>query len=426
MTGETEGRERSERTFLHVDMDAFFVSVEERDNPALRGRPAAVGGGPGKRGVVTSPNYRAREFGVKAGMPLGQALRLCPRLITLPVRAGKYLFVSAGIMSALEEFSPEVRVLSVDEASLDVTGLGGRFGGYEGLGRAVKTMIRGRFGLPCTVGIGVNPLVAKVAAGLAKPDGLMVVESGSERALLAPLPVDKLPGIGPSTATALHRLGITRLGQLANAPERLLKSAFGVMGPVLAEMARGEWSGRMRQDEERGFGAKSIGHQRTFAENLSDPEALRTELVGLAEAVARRARADGYAGRTLTLTIRYADFQTHSHQTVLPEATADEEILIAYAWRLLAEALKSGRAVRLLGLSLGRVSAGLWPVRQGDLFGAGAKRERLYGAMDRLRDRYGERVIGRAMGGRWKPRRGAGIVPFGGSRPGFARVEGGG
>jgi len=405
------------RQFLHVDMDAFFVSVEERDNPSLAGRPAAVGGGPGDRGVVTSANYIARKFGVKAGMPAGRARRLCPEIILLPVRGSKYIYVSAQIMSALELFSPDVRPLSVDEASLEITGTARLFGGAEAVGGAVKSEIRRRFGLPSTVGIAPNRLVAKVAAGLAKPDGLMVVSHGDAARVLAPLPVTEMTGIGPATAAVLDRLGIRTLGRLAEAPESLLKSQFGVFGPTLKAMARGEYTGRMRQDEERGPVEKSIGHQRTFARNIADYGELRARLVGLAEMVARRARRASVRGRVLTLTIRYDDFETISHQSVLPEPSRDEEALIMVAWRLMDEALTPSRPVRLLGLSLGRLEE-----EEGGqewLFGARRWRrnELLYGALDRLRDRYGEHVVGRAMGGRWKTRWEDPIPPGGRSSP---------
>lgn len=395
-----------ERTFLHIDMDAFFASVEIRDNPELEGKPVAVGGSHANRGVVTAANYIARKYGLKAGMTSVEARRRCPHAVFLPVRGPKYTYVSARIMAALECFSPDVRPLSIDEASLEITGCLKLYTSAEIIGKAVKEMIRSRFGLPCTVGIGPNRLVAKMAANLGKPDGLKLIRPGEAAEIFAPLPVDKMIGIGKSTSQALYSLGIHTLGQLASAPEALLKSCFGVYGPVMAKLARGEWSGRMRQDDERGHVDKSMGHQRTFSEPLSEPEALKSKLVALAEMVARRVRRAGMLGRVLTLTIRYTDFTTISHQSRLPESTDDEDDLIGHGWRLLDEAYEPERDVRLLGLSLSSLKRRNEGDLQLDLFDSieRRKRDELYRAMDSLRDRFGERVIARAMGRRWEPR----------------------
>ncbi len=275
---------------LHVDMDAFFASVEERDNPFLKGKPVAVGGSSGKRGVVTAANYIARKYGLRAGMPSGQARKLCPHAVFLPVNGRKYVYVSAQIMSELERFSPFIRPLSVDEASLDITDSERLFGGAEKLGRQLKDSIVTRFGLPCTIGVGPNRLVAKMAVNLCKPDGLLVLNAENVAESFAPLPVDEMIGIGKSTKSTLALMGITTLGQLAAASDHYLKLRFGILGPTLKKMARGEWSGRMKQDDDRGPEEKSIGHQRTFGENISDVEALRAKLVGLAEMVGRRVR----------------------------------------------------------------------------------------------------------------------------------------
>ncbi|HHE47227.1 MAG TPA: DNA polymerase IV, partial [Bacteroidetes bacterium] len=405
-TADHAGSVEIDRTFLHVDMDAFFASVEIRDNPALEGRPVAVGGSRPNRGVITAANYIARRYGLRAGMTSLEARRRCPHAVFLPVEGAKYTYVSAQIMAALERFSPEVRPLSIDEASLEITGCLKLYGSPEKLGRSLKDMIRSRFRLPCTVGIGPNRLVAKMGANLGKPDGLKVIGAGEAAEIFAPLPVDRMIGIGGSTARALYSLGINTLGQLGAAPEKLLKSCFGVYGPVMAKLARGEWSGGMRRDEERSPVEKSMGHQRTFGEPLSEPGALRGKLVALAEMVARRVRRAGMQGRVLTLTVRYTDFRTVSHQTRLPEPTDDEEDIILHGWMLFDEVYDIGSNVRLLGLSLGslRPRAGACP--QIDLFDSHVrlKRRLLYRALDDLRDRFGERVIARAMGMRWEPR----------------------
>lgn len=403
---------------LHVDMDAFFASVEERDNPHLKGRPVAVGGSTGKRGVVTAANYCARKYGLKAGMPSGQARKLCPHAVFLPVNGRKYVFVSAQIMAELESFSPKVRPLSVDEASLDISDSEQLFGGPEELGRQLKNRIVSRFGLPCTVGIGPNRLAAKMAVNMCKPDGLLVLKTANIANALAPLPVGEMVGIGKSTRAVLEQMGIFTLGQLAAASDYALKIRFGIHGPTLKKMARGEWAGRMKKDDERGPEEKSIGHQRTFAENITDIECLRAKLVGLSEMVGRRVRKGGYSGRVLTLTVRYSDFHTITHQTRLPEPTDDEETLIVYSWRLLSEVLKKEVPIRLLGLSLGEVAPKNETNRQLDLFNARRvhRMEKLHCALDQLRDRFGEKVVTRAMGGRYQSRSNRGsfedIVPL--------------
>ncbi|NQU04918.1 MAG: DNA polymerase IV [Calditrichaeota bacterium] len=386
-------------------MDAFFASVEIRDNPFLEGRPVAVGGSSGNRGVITAANYEARKFGLGAGMTAVEARRRCPNVVLMPTRGQKYTYVSALIMAALEKFSPDVKPLSVDEASLEITGCLKLYKSAMELGKDVKKTIWDRFHLPCTVGIGPNRLVAKMGANLGKPDGLMIIKADEAADVFAPLSVRKMTGIGRATEAALDRIGIRTLGQLAAAPEALMKGRFGILGPVMSRLARGEWSGRMKKDEERHVGEKSMGHSRTYGEPLSSPEQMKAKLVALSEMVARRVRRAKMVGRVLTLTIRYTDFRTISHQVRLPWVTDDEEHLIRYAWRLLTEALEAGKQVRLLGISLGVLTDKEKDDRQLDLFTAKIKqrRECMYTAMDNLRDRMGERVIARAMGRRWEP-----------------------
>ena len=406
------------RTYLHVDMDAFFAEVETRDNPGLRGKPVAVGGGPGKRGVVTSANYIARRFGLKAGMTSFEAQKRCPEVIFLPVNGSKYTYVSAQIMTALERFSPQVRPLSVDEASLDITDCERHFGSAQNLGRELKELISLKFRLPCTVGIGHNRLVAKMAANLGKPDGLLELNKDNAAATFAPLPVQKMVGIGDATRIALEQLGIVTLGDLAKCPDSHLKVRFGILGHNLKKMARGEWAGRMRMDDEREPEEKSIGHQRTFGENISDVSQLKARLVGLTEMVARRVRRAGVVGQVLTLQLRYTNFDTPHHQLKMPVPTDDEETLIEYAWRLLGELWVPGSEVRLLGLSLGNLSPKSEWTGQLDLFASkhNRRRDNLYEAIDALRDRFGEKTVARLMGGRFqeKKRRGSSeeIIPF--------------
>ncbi len=407
------------RTFLHVDMDAFFASVEIRDNPALKGKPVVVGGSSGKGGVVTTASYEARRYGLHAGMSAMEARTLCPSAIFLPVNGAKYVYISTQIMSALQQFSPSVRTLSVDEASLEITGCQRLFGSFESLGRRLKECISSRFRLPCTVGLGPNRLAAKMAANLGKPDGLLILTENTAAEAFAPLPVTKMVGIGDSTAVALQRLGIRTLGELSDFPEDLLRIHLGLVGPNLKRMAKGEWAGRMRLDDEVGPAEHSMGHQRTYSESISDIQILKSRLIALAEMVARRLRRAEVVGKVLTLTLRYTDFRTLNHQARLLEPTDEEELLIDCGWRLLEELWVPGAAVRLLGLSMSGLKPKAEILPQLDVFTSRSRcrSEKLYQAMDALRDRFGERVIARAGGERYKEKpRGSGrgeIVPFG-------------
>jgi len=404
---QTPNSKLSQKLFLHVDMDAFFVSVEVRDNPSLLGKPVAVGGASGNKGIITAASYEARKFGLKAGMPAVQARRLCPDCIFLSLDPHKYTYASAQIMDLLESFSPDVRILSVDEASLEISGCLKLWGSPEEVGRKVKRAIREKVGLPSTAGVAVNRLVAKVAADSAKPDGLRVIEPGSEAAFLAPMPVEKMCGIGPATGQALNRLGFHTLGELAGASDEMMRLRFGVLGPMLAKMARGEYTGRMQQDDERGTLEKSMGHERTFSEAVANLPDLRAWVVALGEMVARRVRQGEMLGRVLTLKLRYTDFETISHQSVLPVQTDDEELIIEYGWKLLQEAWREGCPVRLLGLSLGELKERRTQPEQVDIFLGREliRREALYRAVDRVKDRFGEKALLRAMGQKWRVRR---------------------
>jgi len=387
-------------------MDAFFVSVEVRDNPALKGKPCAVGGSSGNKGIITAASYEARKFGLRAGMSSLEAHRLCPSCIFLPTDAHKYTYASAQIMDLLESFSPDVKVMSVDEASLEISGCLRLFGSPEDVGRQVRAAIRQRVNLPSTVGIASNRLVAKVAADASKPEGLRYILPGTEAAFLAPMPVEKMCGIGPATGKVLNRLGFKTLGELAQASDEIMRLRFGILGPALAQMARGEYAGRMVHDDERGSLEKSMGHERTFHEPVANEDDLRAWIVALGEMVARRARQAEMVGRVLTLKLRYTDFETLSHQSVLPVTTADEELIISHGWRLLGEAWQKGRPVRLIGLSLGELKEQKSLPGQLDIFLGREliKREALYRAVDELKDKFGEKAVLRAMGQKWRVR----------------------
>jgi DNA polymerase-4 len=389
----------SPRTIIHVDMDAFYASVEQRDRPELRGRAVIVGADPRGRGVVSAASYEARRYGVHSAMPIGRAARLCREGVFLPVDMDKYARVSRQIMALLAEFTPMLEPLSIDEAFLDVTGTRTLFGEGVEQARRIKSRIRDVVGLTASVGVAPNKFIAKVASDLQKPDGLVVVAPGNEAEFLAPLPVSRLWGVGRVAASDLESMGIRTIGQLAAVPPGSLESRFGRGATALGELARG-----MDERPIEPFAPpKSMGAEETFERDHRDVERLRQTLRAQAERVARELRAEGLAGRTVTLKLRFADFSTitRSH-TVDP--TQDGLDIYREASLLLARvALR--QPVRLIGLSVSALS----PAGEGQLPLLGpdpARRERLARALDRLIERFGEESIlpASVLGRRRRPR----------------------
>jgi DNA polymerase-4 len=389
----------SPRTIIHVDMDAFYASVEQRDRPELRGRAVIVGADPRGRGVVSAASYEARRYGVHSAMPIGRAARLCREGVFLPVDMDKYARVSRQIMALLAEFTPMLEPLSIDEAFLDVTGTRTLFGEGVEQARRIKSRIRDVVGLTASVGVAPNKFIAKVASDLQKPDGLVVVAPGNEAEFLAPLPVSRLWGVGRVAASDLESMGIRTIGQLAAVPPGSLESRFGRGATALGELARG-----MDERPVEPFAPpKSMGAEETFERDHRDVERLRQTLRAQAERVARELRAEGLAGRTVTLKLRFADFSTitRSH-TVDP--TQDGLDIYREASLLLARvALR--QPVRLIGLSVSALS----PAGEGQLPLLGpdpARRERLARALDRLIERFGEESIlpASVLGRRRRPR----------------------
>ncbi len=374
------------RTIIHVDMDAFYASVEQRDRPELRGRPVIVGADPRGRGVVAASSYEARRFGVHSAMPIGRAARLCPDGVFLPVDMEKYAGVSRQIMAVLAGFTPLLEPLSIDEAFLDVTQTRALFGDGEEQARRIKSRIRTAVGLAASVGVASNKFIAKVASDLEKPDGLVVVAPGGEADFLAPLPVSRLWGAGRVTTADLESMGIRTIGQLAAIPPSHLQSRFGRGGAVLSALAHGV--------DERAVEPfappKSMGAEETFERDHRDGERLRATLRAQAERVARELRAQGYAGRTVTLKLRFADFSTitRSHTG---DPTQDGLTVYREASALLDRVVLR-QPVRLIGLSV----AGLGPAGEGQLALLGpdaVRRERLARALDRLVERFGEASV---------------------------------
>src|SRR5690349_22234217 len=369
---------------LHVDMDAFFVSVELLERPELRGKPVVVGGGPDQRGVVTSASYEARKFGVHSAMPLRTAAKLCPQAVFLDGHHARYGEWSDRVASILGRFSPVVEMVSIDEAYLDLAGTERLYGPPLAAADKLLRTITRETALPCSGGLASTRLTAKVASDQAKPRGLVWVPPGSEARFLAPLPVRKIPGIGEVTERALRALGIETVEQLAAVPQENLEKIFGQWGDALYRKARGGDSYEFVIDAE----PKSISHNLTFGEDTDNVNQLATILSHLSQKACKRLREAGLAARTLTLTIRYAGFETYTRSKTLAEPAQLDTDIFAVFLNLFRRHRDPKRKVRLLGVGLSALSHG---AQQLDLLESGRreKLEKLTKAADSLRDKFG-------------------------------------
>jgi DNA polymerase-4 len=388
-------------------MDAFYASVEQRDRPELRGKPVIVGADPSGRGVVSAASYEARRFGVHSAMPIGRAARLCPHGAFLPVAMDKYAAVSRQVMAILSDFTPLLEPVSIDEAFLDVTGTEGLHGDGAAVARTIKARITRELALTASVGVAANKFVAKVASDLRKPDGLVVVAPGAEPDFLAPLPVSRLWGVGRVTAEGLEAMGVSTIGQLAAMPAAYLEARFGPGGRSLQELALG----RDDRAVEPFSPPKSMGAEETFGRDHRDVERLAATLREQAERVARELREEGYAGRCVTLKLRFADFSTLTRRHT--DDPTQDGLLIYRRARALLDRIPLHQAVRLIGLSV----SGLGPASSGQLSLLGPdteRRERLARAMDRVTARFGEESLRPAslLPPRARRRRGSGEGPL--------------
>ncbi len=376
-------------TILHVDLDAFFAAVEQRDRPELRGRPVIIGGGgPDDRGVVSTASYEARVFGVRSAMPLRTAGRLCPDGVFLPVDGAKYVRESGRVMAIFRRFTPRVEQVSIDEAFLDVSGSEALFGPPDEIARRIKAAIHDETSLTASVGVATSKLVAKVGSDLRKPDGLVVVPAGEEAAFLAPLPIRRLWGVGPATATALAEFGVVTIGDLAALPPDVLTRRFGRHGADLVERAKGIDHDPVHEPD----AAKSIGHEHTFDEDTSDREAIERTLLGLADGVAWRPRGAGRLAGTIVVKVRDSGFHTVTRQKPLAEPTDLTEPIFRAALELARPEVR-GKRIRLLGVSATHLDE---PDQLALFAGDVARRHRATEAADAVKRRFGERSIVRA------------------------------
>jgi DNA polymerase-4 len=384
------------RTILHVDLDAFYAAVEQRDDPALRGKPVLVGGS-ARRGVVAACSYEARKFGIHSAMPMAEALRRCPKAIVVRHRMERYAEASRAFFAILGDYSPEVEGLSLDEAFLDVTASERLLGDGKTIALAIKRRVRAELSLVASVGVAPGKLAAKIASDIDKPDGLRVVPPDQLLGFLHPLPVTRLWGVGDTTREVLATMGLSTIGDVARYPEAALVGRLGATtGHHLAALARGEDHRPVVAERD----PVTIGHQETFDDDVADKGELAVLLLDQSDRVAARLRAADLRARAVVLTVKYDDFRQITRRTTLDAATSDGGVLARTAIELLAkvaiEPRKGGR-VRLCGIAATQLEPRDAPRQLGFDEAARAKGERLGDAIDKLAAKYGKGAIRRAV-----------------------------
>ncbi len=380
--------------YFHVDLDAFFASVEQLDNPDYRGKPVIVGGDPGKRGVVSTCSYEARAFGVHSAMPMAKAVQLCPQAIFVSGRMYRYHEKSREVMGIFSEFSPEVRQLSVDEAFLDLSGTERLFGPPAETAARLKETVRERTGLTVSVGAATNRYIAKIASGLSKPDGLVVVEPGDEAAFMASLRLKDVWGVGEKTRARLEAAGLPTVALLKACPERTLATIVGNAGAAwIHTVLSGGDPGIFAEEA----ATRSVSSERTFADDIADPFSLETALMELCAEVMYRLMDHGYSSKTIHVKIRYSDFRTVSVQETGDRSVADSGDLFARARALFARKWERGEPVRLLGVAAYNVSEDREP-EQMSLFDEGdrTRQRAVEEALHRLARKRGKRLVTKA------------------------------
>jgi len=386
------------RTIFHVDMDAFFVSVEELYDPSLKGKAVVVGGQRDERGVVSAASYEARKFGVHSAMPLRTAAKMCPQAIFVNGHPERYRECSEKVYKVLGAFTPQVEMASIDEAYLDMTGTERLHGPPLKAAHALHERMKADTRLNCSVGIGTSRLIAKVSSAKAKPNGVLWVLPGQEAKFLAPLAVGDIPGVGKVMEQKLHAMAIERVGDLAKLDDRDLEERFGKWGLALAGKSRGEDAGGWFDTAVgENVDPKSISHEHTFNEDTGDAERLQSTLMRLSEMVGRRLREGGYFARTIQLKLRYKDFTTITRAHSLEQPTQMDNQIFEQVRRLFFANWKAGVEVRLLGVQASNFEAGpgqldlLEPTRD-------QRWQKALAAVDHVRDKFGESAIGLARG----------------------------
>ncbi|MGE5648090.1 MAG: DNA polymerase IV [Acidobacteriota bacterium] len=407
------------KTIFHVDMDAFFVSVEELYDPSLKGKPVVVGGRPNERGVVSAASYAVRKFGVHSAMPLRTAYQKCPQAIFVDGHPERYRDYSEKVFRILSAFSPQVEMASIDEAYLDMTGTARLYGPPLKAAHLLHDRVKRETALNCSIGIAAARMVAKVASDQAKPNGVLWVVPGSEAGFLAPLDVRRIPGVGKVTEQRLHSFGIRKVGDLAKLDERFLEEKFGKWGLALAGKSKGLDAGGWFDSDIAAFeDPKSISHEHTFDVDTAEPGKLESTLAQLSVMVGRRLREHGLYARTVQLKLRYKDFTTITRAQTLDHATQLDIELLDIARLLFRRNWKPGAPVRLLGVHAGSLERSEGQMTLMDSDRTGRWRKALEAA-DRMRDKFGESAIslGSAVKHSWRERTHENPAGLPGKRP---------
>ena len=389
--------EHKQLSIIHLDLDAFFASVEQRDNPAYRGKPLIVGGisggkGNSNRGVVCAASYEARKYGVHAGMPIWEARQKCPQGIFVPSQMNKYLEASKKFFQICSDYTPLIEPLSIDELFLDVSGCESLFGSSEIIGRKIKERVYQKLGLKISVGIAENKFLAKIATNLGKPDGFYIIPSKDIQKILYPLPVSSLWGIGKKTEELLKKSGIYLVEQLARMPDSILENLLGKNGKKMKLLAQGIDESPVTPPST----AKSIGKETTFGTNITEKAVLVKELLKISQMVGYAARKKGYKGRTITLKIRFQDFTTFNRSKTLENSTHLDDIIFKTVVELLDKVSHKKGGVRLLGIKLSNLTLGNERKQLKFLIDEEDKLEQLTQSLDKIKEKFGSKAVTRA------------------------------